>query len=264
MRVETREAFRKIFDKIGVVKHGHFVLNNGKHSDLYIDKYELFRRPPLLQEFCSMAMDAFLADVFPEEFDIIVGPESGGAKLAQELALQYSLNRFNMEVSDDSAGLSSEENAEDDQRSQDGESEGSFADQMDEFANVYLEEFIRSDLMAIYPHKSGDGNYVLRAGEAELLKGKRVLVVDDVITSADTLKKVITLVRSCGATILGVFVIWDRSVVVNGLSALDGLSVYAFAFDQIIGMAQWEPDKCKLCKMGIAIDDSLGRGGGAL
>ncbi len=64
------------------------------------------------------------------------------------------------------------------------------------------------------------------------LKGMRVVVVEDVITTGDSARKAITAVREAGATVLGVLAVVDRME--GGREALeaDGLKVITLATSQ--------------------------------
>jgi orotate phosphoribosyltransferase len=80
-------AERGVLDQLraaGAIKEGHFLLSSGRHSDRYIEKFDLLRRP---RE--SVAACAFIADRFRDAaIDVVVGPTTGGVILAFEVARQ--------------------------------------------------------------------------------------------------------------------------------------------------------------------------------
>jgi orotate phosphoribosyltransferase len=80
--VEAR--FDQLLREVGAIKAGHFLLASGKHSDLYIEKFDLLRRPRdveiLLKELAGRFKN--------ESIDVVVGPTTGGILLAFELARQ--------------------------------------------------------------------------------------------------------------------------------------------------------------------------------
>ena len=43
----------------GALKQGHFVLSSGRHSDQYIEKFDLLRQPRATSEVCRFIADRF-------------------------------------------------------------------------------------------------------------------------------------------------------------------------------------------------------------
>jgi orotate phosphoribosyltransferase len=84
----------------GALKEGHFVLSSGRHSDQYIEKFDLLRQPRATSEVCR-----FIAEHFrDQEIDVIVGPTTGGVLLAFEVARQLGVAAAYAErTSDDQA-----------------------------------------------------------------------------------------------------------------------------------------------------------------
>jgi orotate phosphoribosyltransferase len=68
----------------GALKEGHFVLSSGRHSDQYIEKFDLLRQPRATSEVCRVIADRFRN----EKIDAVVGPTTGGMILAFEVARQ--------------------------------------------------------------------------------------------------------------------------------------------------------------------------------
>jgi orotate phosphoribosyltransferase len=71
----------------GALKAGHFALSSGRHSDQYIEKFDLLRQPRATSEVCRL-----IADRFQNQFiDVVVGPTTGGVILAFEVARQLGV-----------------------------------------------------------------------------------------------------------------------------------------------------------------------------
>lgn len=85
-----------------------------------------------------------------------------------------------------------------------------------------------------------NGSMTLRRG-FELAPEESVLVVEDVVTTGGSVKEVIELVKKCGANLIGVGYIVDRS---------DGK--VSFGADQFsvlrMEVVVYEPENCPLCK----------------
>jgi orotate phosphoribosyltransferase len=71
----------------GALKEGHFVLSSGRHSDQYIEKFDLLRQPRATSEVCRIIVEHFR----DQEIDVIVGPTTGGVLLAFEVARQLGV-----------------------------------------------------------------------------------------------------------------------------------------------------------------------------
>src|SRR5215216_5234569 len=71
----------------GALKEGHFVLSSGRHSDKYIEKFDLLRQPRATSEACRLITARFQ----DQAIDVVVGPTTGGVILAFEVARQLGI-----------------------------------------------------------------------------------------------------------------------------------------------------------------------------
>jgi orotate phosphoribosyltransferase len=81
------ERILELLEESGAIQHGHFVLSSGKHSDRYVEKFNLLRNPGLTSRLCEGFTDRF-RDL---DGDVIAGPTTGGILLAFEVARQLGL-----------------------------------------------------------------------------------------------------------------------------------------------------------------------------
>lgn len=72
---------------IGALKHGHFLFSSGRHGDIYLEKFDLFRNPVATSEVCAGFADRFRG----ERIDVVAGPTTGGILLAFETARQLGV-----------------------------------------------------------------------------------------------------------------------------------------------------------------------------
>lgn len=79
---------------------------------------------------------------------------------------------------------------------------------------------------------------------------ERVLVVEDVITTGGSAREVVDLVRSAGATPIGVGALIDRGDPTRR-------SDYRVPFESLLKLevTSWEPEDCPLCADGVPLDD---------
>ena len=90
-----------------------------------------------------------------------------------------------------------------------------------------------------------DGKLLLRRG-FQIGPKDRVLIVEDVVTTGGSAEELITLVRSAGATVVGVGALVDRS---SGWTTFD----VKFHALMSLDLKTFPPDTCPLCKEGVAI-----------
>lgn len=70
--------------ELGAVLEGHFLLSSGRHSPLYIEKFELIQRP----EPTVRLLAELVAPYRSKGVETVAGPTTGGAILAFEAARQ--------------------------------------------------------------------------------------------------------------------------------------------------------------------------------
>ena len=80
----TDSELLDLFQRMGVVANGHFVLSSGRHSDEYWEKFRLLERPRITEQLCR----EIAARYEGATVEAVVGPTTGGALLAQEVARQ--------------------------------------------------------------------------------------------------------------------------------------------------------------------------------
>ena len=76
-----------LFQELGVVAHGHFLLSSGKHSDEYWEKFRIFEHPRVTEQLCGEIAQRYRE----RSVEIVIGPTTGGGLLAQEVARQLGV-----------------------------------------------------------------------------------------------------------------------------------------------------------------------------
>ena len=74
----------ELFQRLGVVSNGHFLLSSGQHSDEYWEKFRLLEWPRVTEQLCHSIAERH----YDQSIAAVVGPTTGGALLAQEVARQ--------------------------------------------------------------------------------------------------------------------------------------------------------------------------------
>jgi orotate phosphoribosyltransferase len=92
----------RIFRDSGALREGHFILASGRHSALYLEKFQVLQHPADTERLCaaivSWASSASLAA------ETVAGPTTGGIILAHEVARQLGLRAIYAERREDASG----------------------------------------------------------------------------------------------------------------------------------------------------------------
>jgi orotate phosphoribosyltransferase len=97
------------------------------------------------------------------------------------------------------------------------------------------------------PFTPGDRKFTLRSFYAGLMKGKRVLLADDVRNTGKTFERCAELVREAGGTALATVSICDR------MEAIVDVGVPHYALAEYPAPENYPADACPMCKAGEPI-----------
>lgn len=127
---------------------------------------------------------------------------------------------------------------------------------LSQWAAYHLGQIRMRDVLAVYAEKDESGAFVIKRGYDELIKGKKVLLVEDVLTTGGSVKKVVEAVRSLDGQILGVGALCNRGKV----TAADIGDVPVLLSLINIQMKAWASEECPLCKQNVPINTDVGKG----
>lgn len=112
-----------------------------------------------------------------------------------------------------------------------------------------------SGVSAVWADKRGDDFAFERAGFVNQIVGKTVLIVEDLLNTGDTTKKIIDLVRGHGGNVVGVSVICNR-----GPHTAESLDVPELFELSKVDFQVFPADTCSLCAEGRPIVEDIGHG----
>jgi len=110
------------------------------------------------------------------------------------------------------------------------------------------------EVLAVFAEK-GNGGYVLKRGYSNFIRGKRVLLAEDILTTGKSIGMVVELIRGLGGDIVGIAAICNRGNVTQ-------VDVGGVRIDPLIELSlpSWSAEECPLCKKGVPINEELGKG----
>ncbi len=113
------------------------------------------------------------------------------------------------------------------------------------------------ETLAVYAEKEqgSDQNFAFHRGYDKHISGKNILIVEDILTTGGSVRRVIELVRKHGGNIVGVSALCNRGgvqpkdvgdVPINTLLTLD--------------LETYSEEACPFCQQGIPINTDVGKG----
>jgi len=235
----TAEIMKIFEDSKAIITGSHIVYTSGKHGEAYVNKDAVYPHTAKVSRLCQ-----FIAEDFEnEEIDAVVGPVVGGVSLSQWTAHHLSILQ-GKEVLAISSDKIEEESGE---------------LIVKRLKNLCSEEALSSvgwllDFMS--KEMKASTSFVIKRGQDKLITGKRILIVEDILTTGGSVKKVVEAVEVIGGEVIGVGALCNRGGVtseqIGDVPVLKALvNVNLDAFDEA---------DCPYCKAGVEINTSVGKG----
>ena len=109
-------------------------------------------------------------------------------------------------------------------------------------------------VLGVYAEKS-DSGLELRRNYDKLVAGRRVGVVEDIVTTGGSLKQAVEAVRLAGGEVVGAVAIVNR----GGIDAADlGTPVFSSLVE--LDADSYDPSECPLCADGVPVNTDVGKG----
>lgn len=127
---------------------------------------------------------------------------------------------------------------------------------LSQWAAYHLSEMNGRDVLSVYADKDGMGGFILKRGYDKLSAKKRVLIVEDLMTTGGSVKKVIDIVRNNGSEVVGVCVVCNRGGVTVDMIGNPPKLVSLVN----VQLDSWESSECELCQNKIPVNLDIGHG----
>ena len=127
---------------------------------------------------------------------------------------------------------------------------------LSQWVAFHLSKLKGKEILGVYTEKTPDKQMIFTRGYDKLVKGKKVLVIEDLTTTGGSVRKVVDTVKATGGNVVAVCVMVNRnpelvtSEVVGGPFSALGV-IKASAFDEAV---------CPLCKENVPINTDVGHG----
>lgn len=215
----SQQGIRRILERAGVIiVNSHIVYASGRHGTTYVNKDAIYPNTAEVSQ-----LGRALAQQFADnQVQIVLGPAIGGVILSQWTA--DHLTRLTGQ----------------------------------KVLSVYAEKEgskLASSSYGPLPPKYEDA-FVIKRGYGQLIPGKNVLVVEDVLTTGGTAKRVVEAVRAIGGNVVGLGAICNRGAV----TSKDVGGVPKFVALTQIKLEAWDEAVCPLCQQNVPINTDVGKG----
>jgi orotate phosphoribosyltransferase len=119
----------------------------------------------------------------------------------------------------------------------------------------HLTNLTDREVLAVYAEKDDD-RFVIKRGYDRLIDGKNILVVEDVLTTGGSVRKVVEACRNSGAHVLGVGALCNR----GDVQAKDIGSVPVLHSLVEVNLSAWDEASCPLCERKVPVNTGVGKG----
>ena len=114
----------------------------------------------------------------------------------------------------------------------------------------------REDICAIYAEREGD-HFVIKRGYEKLIPGRNILIVEDILTTGGSIRKVVSAVEGLRGNIVALTAICNR----GGVKVEDvGISSGFYSLINDLNLESWTEAECPLCARGVSVNTTIGKG----
>ncbi|MFH1412725.1 MAG: phosphoribosyltransferase family protein [bacterium] len=126
---------------------------------------------------------------------------------------------------------------------------------LSQWTAYHLSELAEREVLGVYADKVEE-RFVIKRGYDKLIANKNVLVVEDVLTTGGSVKKVINATHDAGGNVIGLGVLCNRgNVTTKDLADVPKL------FSLVnVNLESWDEADCPLCVDGVPINTDVGKG----
>ena len=127
---------------------------------------------------------------------------------------------------------------------------------LSQWVAYHLSEMKKQEILSVYTEKQPDKDQIFTRGYDQFVKDKNVLVVEDIVTTGGSVKKVIHSVEKAGGKTLAACCIVNKDPEhIN--PAFIGVP---FDYLTIVGVDVYDAKDCPLCKSGVPVNTNIGHG----
>lgn len=127
---------------------------------------------------------------------------------------------------------------------------------LSQWTAYHLSKLNKKEVLGVFTEKDENGNQVFKRGYDKLVKGKKVLIVEDLTTTGGSVKKVVDSVKNAGGKVVAVCTMINR----DPEKVSSKLIGAPFSYLGVFRAEAFEAEKCPLCERKIPINTVVGHG----
>lgn len=121
----------------------------------------------------------------------------------------------------------------------------------------HLSKMTGCKVFGVYAEKAENGDsFLIKRGYDKIVARKNVLVIEDILTTGGSAKKVVEAVRAIGGNVVGLGALCNR----GGVTPSDLANPPKFFALVNLKFEAWDEDKCPLCTKNMPINTNVGKG----
>ena len=123
-------------------------------------------------------------------------------------------------------------------------------------AAYHLSNLQKKEILSVYAEKTPEGPMVFKSGYDQLIKGKKVLIIDDTVATGFSVHKMIDVVREFGGNLVAM------GVIINRVPEEINSQILGIPFSSLceIPAETFDEKNCPLCKSKVPFNTALGYG----
>ena len=127
---------------------------------------------------------------------------------------------------------------------------------LSQWVAYHLSKLKGKEILSVFAEKDENKNQVIGRGFEKLVKGKKVLVVEDFTTTGGSVKSASESVKAAGGEIVEICVILNRDPEHVNSETIGS----PFTSLDVFRVESWTEEECPMCKKNIPINTELGHG----
>ncbi len=127
---------------------------------------------------------------------------------------------------------------------------------LSQWTAYYLSKLKGREIFGVYTEKTADKNQIFTRGYDRFVKGKNVLVIEDLTTTGGSVRKVVDSVKKAGGKVVAVCVMVNRDPKKVTAEIVGG----PFSSLGILAVDAVEEKDCDLCRQNKPINTTVGHG----
>lgn len=120
----------------------------------------------------------------------------------------------------------------------------------------HLSQITGKSIKAIVADKTDDG-FEIKRGQSKFITGKNVIVVEDILNTGGSVKKVTEAVKRIGGEVVVIAALCNRGNVTSESLGYPEIPLFALTD---VDMEMYPEEECPLCKNNVPINTSIGKG----